>query len=102
MAKSKDLSEELIKIRREIVDFHGEMVLLENYSALNYTGTLFSYFSLAYYIYMYVYVCACVGGVISLTGINFHSRTFIISKEISQKRDHCQENLSYWWSALFG
>ncbi|KAJ6355070.1 hypothetical protein OIU77_005626 [Salix suchowensis] len=28
----------MIKIRKEIVDIHGEMVLLENYSALNYTG----------------------------------------------------------------
>ncbi|XP_071716364.1 SPX domain-containing protein 1-like [Rutidosis leptorrhynchoides] len=35
---AKDLDEEMIKIRKEIVDFHGEMVLLENYSALNYTG----------------------------------------------------------------
>lgn len=31
--------EEMLKISKEIVDFHGEMVLLENYSALNYTGT---------------------------------------------------------------
>ncbi|KAJ4837672.1 SPX domain-containing protein 2 [Turnera subulata] len=38
VAKSKDSCEEIIKIRKEIVDFHGEMVLLENYSALNYTG----------------------------------------------------------------
>lgn len=38
-AKAKDSSEEMLKIRKEIVDFHGEMVLLENYSALNYTGT---------------------------------------------------------------
>ncbi|KAK4765766.1 hypothetical protein SAY86_026856 [Trapa natans] len=38
VAKTKDFSEEMIKIRREIVDFHGEMILLENYSALNYTG----------------------------------------------------------------
>ncbi|KVI01283.1 SPX, N-terminal [Cynara cardunculus var. scolymus] len=38
VAKAKDSSEEMIKIRREMVDFHGEMVLLENYSALNYTG----------------------------------------------------------------
>ncbi|KAJ1699955.1 hypothetical protein LUZ63_008467 [Rhynchospora breviuscula] len=30
--------EELMMVRKEIVDFHGEMVLLENYSALNYTG----------------------------------------------------------------
>lgn len=38
VAKAKDYSEEMMKIRKEIVDFHGEMVLLENYSALNYTG----------------------------------------------------------------
>lgn len=39
MARAKDMNDEMIKIRKEIVDFHGEMVLLENYSALNYTGT---------------------------------------------------------------
>ncbi|KAL1819647.1 hypothetical protein DCAR_0415951 [Daucus carota subsp. sativus] len=38
VASAKDWSEEMIDIRKEIVDFHGEMVLLENYSALNYTG----------------------------------------------------------------
>ncbi|GMI95149.1 SPX domain gene 1, ARABIDOPSIS THALIANA SPX DOMAIN GENE 1 [Hibiscus trionum] len=38
VAKAKDSNEETIRIRKEIVDFHGEMVLLENYSALNYTG----------------------------------------------------------------
>ena len=38
MANAKDKKDEMIKIRTEIVDFHGEMVLLENYSALNYTG----------------------------------------------------------------
>ncbi|KAL6322970.1 hypothetical protein AAG906_022873 [Vitis piasezkii] len=26
------------KIRKDMVDFHGEMVLLENYSNINYTG----------------------------------------------------------------
>jgi hypothetical protein len=26
-------------MRREIVDLHGEMVLLLNYSAVNYTGS---------------------------------------------------------------
>lgn len=45
VAKVKDYSEEMMKIRKEIVDFHGEMVLLENYSALNYTGN-FSTFNL--------------------------------------------------------
>lgn len=37
--KAKDSNEESIQVGREVVDFHGEMVLLENYSALNYTGT---------------------------------------------------------------
>ncbi|XP_022754500.1 SPX domain-containing protein 2-like isoform X3 [Durio zibethinus] len=37
-AKAKVSNEELMEVGREIVDFHGEMVLLENYSALNYTG----------------------------------------------------------------
>ncbi|KAD2106519.1 hypothetical protein R6Q59_009159 [Mikania micrantha] len=36
--KANSSNEEMIKLRKEIVDFHGEMVLLENYSALNYTG----------------------------------------------------------------
>ena len=38
-AKAKVSNEQLMKVGKEIVDFHGEMVLLENYSALNYTGT---------------------------------------------------------------
>ncbi|KAK9715212.1 hypothetical protein RND81_06G150300 [Saponaria officinalis] len=39
VAKAKCANyEEMLRIRKEIVDFHGEMVLLENYSALNYTG----------------------------------------------------------------
>ncbi|XP_059641807.1 SPX domain-containing protein 1-like [Cornus florida] len=38
IAESMNSSEELMKVGRQIVDFHGEMVLLENYSALNYTG----------------------------------------------------------------
>jgi hypothetical protein len=33
-------AEELMRVRKEIVDLHGEMVLLENYSLLNYTGEL--------------------------------------------------------------
>ncbi|KAL8103102.1 hypothetical protein AgCh_027584 [Apium graveolens] len=39
VASAKDWSEEMTDIRKEIVDFHGEMVLLKNYSALNYTAT---------------------------------------------------------------
>ncbi|CAN6445764.1 unnamed protein product [Victoria cruziana] len=31
--------EEIGKLRKEMVNFHGEMVLLENYSSLNYTGS---------------------------------------------------------------
>lgn len=30
--------DDLLKIYKDIVTFHGEMVLLENYSSLNYTG----------------------------------------------------------------
>ncbi|KAG8094708.1 hypothetical protein GUJ93_ZPchr0012g20349 [Zizania palustris] len=37
-AAGRESKEELMLVRKEIVDFHGEMVLLENYSALNYTG----------------------------------------------------------------
>uniref|UniRef100_A0A0A9F0Q3 SPX domain-containing protein n=1 Tax=Arundo donax TaxID=35708 RepID=A0A0A9F0Q3_ARUDO len=37
-AAGRESKEELMPVRKEIVDFHGEMVLLENYSALNYTG----------------------------------------------------------------
>lgn len=47
VAKAKHSTEEVMKIRKEIVDFHGEMVLLENYSALNYTGIDFFFLSLS-------------------------------------------------------
>ncbi|MCD7450309.1 hypothetical protein HAX54_005286 [Datura stramonium] len=33
-------NKELIRVGRDVVDLHGEMVLLENYSALNYTGVV--------------------------------------------------------------
>ena len=35
---AKDSSEELRKVARDLADLHGEIVLLLNYSALNYTG----------------------------------------------------------------
>ncbi|XP_012571556.1 SPX domain-containing protein 2-like isoform X2 [Cicer arietinum] len=39
VGRAMDYSDvELMSLGREIVDFHGEMVLLMNYSALNYTG----------------------------------------------------------------
>ncbi|XP_073066941.1 SPX domain-containing protein 1-like [Primulina eburnea] len=38
VAMARNSKDEMIRIWKEIVDFHGEMVLLENYSALNYTG----------------------------------------------------------------
>ncbi|XP_047327203.1 SPX domain-containing protein 2-like [Impatiens glandulifera] len=38
VAEVRDSDEELMSIGREVVDFHGEMVLLLNYSALNYIG----------------------------------------------------------------
>lgn len=33
-----EYKEEMRKIRKDIVDFHGEMVLLMHYSNINYTG----------------------------------------------------------------
>ncbi|CAJ1977388.1 unnamed protein product [Sphenostylis stenocarpa] len=38
VVEALDLNADLMSLGREIVDFHGEMILLENYSALNYTG----------------------------------------------------------------
>ncbi|CDP21989.1 unnamed protein product [Coffea canephora] len=40
-----------MNVGRQIVDFHGEMVLLENYSALNYTGICL--LSISYTLLMY-------------------------------------------------
>ncbi|KAG4918846.1 hypothetical protein JHK85_057127 [Glycine max] len=40
VVEAVDSNVDLMSLGREIVDFHGEMVLLENYSALNYTGML--------------------------------------------------------------
>ncbi|CAM8969321.1 unnamed protein product [Rhodiola kirilowii] len=40
VANAKDCTNEIIKISKQIVDFHGEIVLLGNYSALNYLGLM--------------------------------------------------------------
>lgn len=40
--------EEMAKIRKDIVNFHGEMVLLVNYSNVNYTGNPFNWRSYYY------------------------------------------------------
>lgn len=37
-----EYKEQMAKIRKDIVNFHGEMVLLVNYSNINYTGTSFT------------------------------------------------------------
>ncbi|XP_054783149.1 SPX domain-containing protein 3-like [Prosopis cineraria] len=37
-ASETKYKEEMAKIRKDMVDFHGEMVLLVNYSSINYTG----------------------------------------------------------------
>ncbi|KAJ0625144.1 putative SPX domain-containing protein [Helianthus annuus] len=38
-AKDSNREIELMKVGRDLVDLHEEIVLLLNYSALNYTGT---------------------------------------------------------------
>ncbi|XP_050236231.1 SPX domain-containing protein 3 [Mercurialis annua] len=37
-ASEEKYKEEMSKIRKDIINFHGEMVLLEHYSNINYTG----------------------------------------------------------------
>ncbi|KAJ7262637.1 hypothetical protein O6H91_03G089100 [Diphasiastrum complanatum] len=37
-SSQNEFNEEMVKIRKDLVTFHGEMVLLKNYSSLNYTG----------------------------------------------------------------
>ena len=37
-AGGREAAAEVRRVRREVVDLHGEMVLLLNYSAINYTG----------------------------------------------------------------
>lgn len=39
-ASETEFSEEMMEIRKEFVTIHGEMVLLKNYSSLNFAGTL--------------------------------------------------------------
>lgn len=42
LVAAKDSYQELMKVGRDLVDLHGEIVLLLNYSALNYTGTCYT------------------------------------------------------------
>lgn len=39
-ASESEFSEEMMDIRKEFVTIHGEMVLLKNYSSLNFAGTV--------------------------------------------------------------
>lgn len=39
LAKDSEFSDEMMGIRRDFVAIHGEMVLLKNYSSLNFAGT---------------------------------------------------------------
>lgn len=74
--------DEVGKIRKDIVDFHGEMVLLVNYSNINYTGSnprpwlirLHSSLQLFYYESSRRYLLA-----ISQL---FHSLTFKVQKQL--------------------
>lgn len=36
-----EFSEEMMEIRKEFVSIHGEMVLLKNYSSLNFAGMVY-------------------------------------------------------------
>lgn len=39
-ASESEFSEEMMDIRRDLVSIHGEMVLLKNYSSLNFAGMI--------------------------------------------------------------
>ncbi|KAG6538828.1 hypothetical protein ZIOFF_003979 [Zingiber officinale] len=56
-AISRGSKEELMKVRKEIVNFHGEMVLLENYSALNYTGRFSYHFLPSIHHFLDLFLC---------------------------------------------
>lgn len=38
LATNDEFSEEMMSIRKDFVSIHGEMVLLKNYSSLNFAG----------------------------------------------------------------
>lgn len=40
-ASESEFSEEMMEIRRDLVTIHGEMVLLKNYSSLNFAGMIY-------------------------------------------------------------
>jgi hypothetical protein len=44
VAKGKGSNEQMMQIQKDVVDFHGEMVLLQNYSSINYTGNFICFF----------------------------------------------------------
>jgi hypothetical protein len=68
-AAGMDSREELLRVHKEIVDFHGEMVLLENYSALNYTGEHFHF--LPPFRSMHGVTCTCCYAVSELLVLPF-------------------------------
>lgn len=41
LATNNEFSEEMMNIRKDFVSIHGEMVLLKNYSSLNFAGIEF-------------------------------------------------------------
>ena len=43
-----EFSEEMMDIRKDLVTIHGEMVILKNYSSLNFAGTLATQFILTF------------------------------------------------------
>lgn len=49
-ASESEFSEEMMDIRRDLVTIHGEMVLLKNYSSLNFAGLIYTH------IYIYIIV----------------------------------------------
>lgn len=103
MANAEECSDELMRIRKEIVDFHGEMVLLENYSALNYTGILFFIYLLSpnkfsWHIFLYMVKQCCRSNILSFMYVHtLLSWGWISTDEPLFWSIHCGSSMFHSW-----
>lgn len=77
VAEAKDSKEELMKVGRKLVDFHGEMILLENYSALNYTGGCSIYYNRPMVHCLKCHKAASFTVIISIAAVEFMFACFL-------------------------
>lgn len=69
LTKDSEFSDEVMGIRKDFVAIHGEMVLLKNYSSLNFAGTAaFTLYLKHIFVISVSYHCSsmCVSSVVLL------------------------------------